>query len=142
MLRCTNCGEATEGASELDRSAEVEAEGSRGVVSLQQACRMCRRVFTVTVGADEAAPAVAVEDDEGEGKVLRIECRGCEPVSTDPAEVHLVATTASGEAMDVSLEDGEWIDVTEEAEEVIITALSLGWGAAAGGGSKGRRRKR
>lgn len=139
---CTHCREQHNSSVVINRFEKTEMPGSRGEASFVMRCKFCGSDCSINLLSFEQSlynPSEA--DSETMQKIkdvrkkhgiknaapescllLSLDCRGCEVTKFHPENLTFAAELTSGSLMTFQLDDGEWYDYDDDAnEEVSVT---------------------
>lgn len=134
---CTHCHEAHDSIVTVDAYEKVEIPGSKGEASFLIKCKFCGSTNYITMTLVEREWFGDVESESyksqlanrkkkgwkelmGAGVVLaEFDCRGCEVSKFHADSISFEAELESGTKLECKLDDGEWYDYDEKAEEEV-----------------------
>lgn len=123
-IQCTSCREIHANPVRINQYETHEMHGSRGEANFVFRCKMCKRESSATLRTTNKK--YTIEDSGKDVRMVEIDARGLDVVEFIPVgkfSAKGAETTTKFEEVD--LEDGEWYDYDEKAnEEVSITDAS------------------
>ncbi|KAI1156604.1 hypothetical protein F4825DRAFT_403361 [Nemania diffusa] len=123
MVQCTSCRETHPNAISVSRFEVNELSGSRGEANFVWKCKNCKRESSCSI---KIAPKPYEQSEAPKREtIIEFDCRGLEFTSFSPDGEWLAEGTESGTKFEgIELQDGEWFDYDEKAnEEVSIKDL-------------------
>ncbi|KAL5106732.1 CXXC motif containing zinc binding protein [Taenia crassiceps] len=114
-VRCSNCMEVHDKWVFVCAQRREAVKGLRGFANLKLKCRFCGRENLAGV-VEGSVKSYREEDSEKVRPVVRLECRGMQPVEFSPRDGWRVVSNSNCATVfsDVDLTDGEWMDYDDD----------------------------
>ncbi|CAG8517120.1 4139_t:CDS:2 [Acaulospora morrowiae] len=114
QVKCTSCSEVNENWVGVNKLAQNEISGSRGIANFVMRCKFCKRESSAQIDRTSIKPYTI--DNNGQfTQIAIIECRGLEFVDFDPRIGFKAKGVDSGTIFEnIDLTEGDWAEYDEE----------------------------
>jgi len=120
-INCGACGEVTDWVY-VSQEEQIPVKGGRGFAHMVLNCKLCGRESNMTIEEGSIKPFSS--ENTGAQMMVSFDCRGLEPVDWE-CRGGFIAKTEKGKTFEVNLEDGEYYDYDDDANESIsVTQIS------------------